>query len=418
MTRQRLANAGIIGGCWLLSAGLLPAYPLLHGPDGPFAAGVSPVTLAAYAAVLTAQVVALLGRRDAPRGAFVCVVALAVPGAWLSRTVGSDLSTLSLVVAAYALAVGRRPRQFAPVLGGGAVVLVIARLAFGFAGATGTTERVLLPVLQVVVELGLPLVAATVVTARREVAEARVERVRSAARQREAELEAATARERTAMARELHDVAAHHLSGMAVMTGAIERMIDTDPALAKESLREVREETTVLLRNLRHLVGLLRQPGPDQSTPGVSLDGIRTLVEDARSRGMTVDLLAHKGPDGRDARLDLGPLAQLAMYRMVQESLANAATHAPGAPCRVTLDDRDPVVVRAVVENAAARVGPMPSRRGGFGLVGMRERADLTGSTLAFGATPDRGWQVTLCTPRETPPEEPGRTPQEEASRR
>lgn len=405
--RQRMVTAAVVAACWLCSAGLLLAYPLLDGPTGLFRTGAPTATVVAYLLVLTAQAGALVGWRSAPTATFVAVVALAVPGAWLSRTVGTDLSGLTVIVAAYALCVGRRLREIAPALGGGAVVLVVARLVLGAAESVGPepahpTERYLLPVLQVALSLGLPLLTAVFVTGRREVAAARLESVRSEAREREAQLETATARERTAMARELHDVAAHHLSGMAVMTGAIERMVDTDPALAKESLREVRKETTLLLGNLRQLVGLLRQPGADQG-PAVSLDGVGALVERARAGGADVELVVHEGAPGLVARHDLGPIAQLAMYRMVQESLANSAIHAPGAPCRVVLDDRDPEAVVATVDSAPSGVGPMPSRRAGLGLVGMRERADLTGSTLTYGRTGDGGWQVSLRTPRESP---------------
>src|SRR5690606_7896237 len=103
----------------------------------------------------------------------------------------------------------------------------------------------------------------------------------------------------------------------------------------------------------------------------------------------------------------VGPLAQLAAYRTVQESLANALRPAPGAPCVVTLaSDEDAVAVTARNEPAgpAAGRGPTAARlggSGGFGLLGMRERAELTGSDLRYGPTPDGGWEVVLRLPRD-----------------
>lgn len=186
-------------------------------------------------------------------------------------------------------------------------------------------------------------------------------------------------------------------------------MIDTDPAAAKASLREVRTETTTLLANLRRLVGLLRQPGAEQGA-GASLDGIPALVDRAEAHGLPTRLQVHEGPAGLDARSDLGPIAQMAMFRMVQESLANAAIHAPGSTCTVILDDRDPAAVVATVTNTAPGSGPLPANRSGLGLVGMRERADLTGSTLTFGPTAAGGWQVRLTSPRDrAAPGEPAR---------
>src|SRR5690606_2546212 len=102
-------------------------------------------------------------------------------------------------------------------------------------------------------------------------------------------------------------------------------------------------------------------------------------------------------------------LAQLAAYRTVQESLANALRHAPGAASHVEiLFGADSLVV--TVRNEAAGRGPTAARgpadvrggSGGFGLLGMRERADLTGADLRYGPTPDGGWEVALRLPRDT----------------
>jgi signal transduction histidine kinase len=215
------------------------------------------------------------------------------------------------------------------------------------------------------------------------------------------------------MARELHDIAAHHLSGIAVMTAALDRQIDTDPDGAKTAVRQVRQQSTAMLRDLRSLVALLRED--DQVRGGVevepeTLGGVPALVDAARLAGRDVRLGVLGADDTQLAALGTGPLAQLAAYRTVQESLANAARHAPGAPCEVVIDVRDPAEVVLVVRNAAPPGGTptAPSGRGGgFGIIGMRERADLTDARLTAGPTADGGWSVRLTMPTDTREDSP-----------
>ena len=90
-------------------------------------------------------------------------------------------------------------------------------------------------------------------------------------------------RERAAMARELHDIAAHHLSGIALMAAVIDRQIDSDPERAHEGVRQVREQSTAVLEDLRRLVGLLRDDAPAERAVE-TVAGIVDLVERARFR--------------------------------------------------------------------------------------------------------------------------------------
>nr|WP_253945306.1 histidine kinase [Nocardioides sp. zg-DK7169] len=221
------------------------------------------------------------------------------------------------------------------------------------------------------------------------------------------------------MARELHDIAAHHLSGIAVMTAAIGTQIDSDPAGAKAAVAQVRQQSTAVLRDLRSLVGLLREDdagagGPDRVRPE-SLAGITALVEDLTTAGRDVGLTVLSG--GHPLGDGVGPLAQLAAYRMAQEALANAARHAPGARAEVVLDDRDPYGVLVTVRNERSPRSGSEQGRDGFGILGMRERAELTGAALVVGPTADGGWEVALRVPRDRleragQAEQPGRTGQ------
>jgi signal transduction histidine kinase len=159
-------------------------------------------------------------------------------------------------------------------------------------------------------------------------------------------------------------------------------------------------------------VGLLREGDPAQL--GVeTLDGIALLTAQVSATGRAVELVTVAADDRGSGHGDvadavplgtgLGPLAQLTAYRIVQESLANAVQHAPGAACRVTIDDRDPEVVVVTVHNDAGSTAPPTARADrGFGLAGMRERAALTAAELHYGPTIDGGWDVSLRLRRDT----------------
>lgn len=213
----------------------------------------------------------------------------------------------------------------------------------------------------------------------------------------------AVAEERTRMARELHDVAAHHLSGIVVQAGAAERLVDTDPERAKAALRDLREQGRATLRDMRSIVGILRasaeastsghQDDDGAGAPVPGLAQLPALVEAARSAGDRVEA-RWSGPE-----VVLPPLADVAVYRTAQEALANARRHAPGARVVLavtTAADRVRLEVESEVrQGSAAHPGqPGPVSRPGLGLTGMRERADLVRGHLDVGPTGRGTWRV------------------------
>ncbi|PRZ09365.1 signal transduction histidine kinase [Isoptericola sp. CG 20/1183] len=263
----------------------------------------------------------------------------------------------------------------------------------------------------------LAYVAATAVGVyvgtRRELETQLRERVEQAEREREALAARAVLEERGRMARELHDVAAHHLSGIVVQAAAAERLVGTDPDRARESLRWIRTQGRSTLDDLRLVVGLLRSgdraDGRDGDAPQPTLDDLPALLTLARSTGADV---RH---EVRGTEQDLPPNAQRTVYRVLQESLANARRHAPGQPVTVVVDHRPDEVVltvrnRVVVpgDGPAAAGRPAEGRPGraappGHGIIGMSERAALVGGTLQASVTPDGAWLVRLAVPREAP---------------
>ncbi|WP_277207648.1 sensor histidine kinase [Isoptericola croceus] len=245
----------------------------------------------------------------------------------------------------------------------------------------------------------LSYVAATLVGAyvgtRRELETQLRGRVEQAEREREALAAQAILEERGRMARELHDVAAHHLSGIVVQAAAAERLVDTDPARARESMRWIRTQGRETLDDLRLVVGILRSGDGHDSpadAPQPTLDDLPGLLDLAWSVGTVV---RH---DVRGEAWDLPSNTQRTVYRVVQEALANARRHAAGKPVDLQLDyRRDELAV--TVRNPAAGRAARPAARG-HGIIGMSERAAVVGGTLTAGPVSGNAWRVRLTVPR------------------
>jgi signal transduction histidine kinase len=418
MSADRRRDLVVAGCSWLCGVVLVVAVAVVAAtqpgaiPDAPqWGSGGSWVGLA----LVTAQGLVLLRRRAQPRSTLVAVAA-AVPVAALADVgAATGATSVAVIVAAYSLVVTTRFARAAPALAAATGLAALAELVTQTQADAAWGVAIASALLQGLGTLAVPTAAGTVVRSLNETRTARDERSLAVAREQAALVQVAVARERTAMARELHDIAAHHLSGIAVMTGAIGRQIDVDPEGAKAAVQQVREQSTAMLRDMRSLVGLLREE-PTEVAPSAgrqeSLSGITALVDAARTTGADVRLTVIGRADGRPPGVEVGPLAQLAAYRTVQEALANAARHSPGAHCEVVVDARDPAEVLVTVSNGAPREGPGPALpvSGGFGLVGMRERAELTDARLEAGPTADGGWRVSLSLPTQ---DDAGRTARE-----
>jgi len=366
---------------------------------------------------VTVQAAVLLGvvsgLRGSPRLGLVAVAAVVLAAAAAGLGVATGVTSVAVLIAAYTVMVDAPWPRPASALVTAAVLVGAGDLVRAVRADEWSAGTLPAAALQGVGTVGLAAVVGAIVMSRRETARARVGRDAAIAGEQVALTQAAVARERVAMARELHDIAAHHLSGIAVMTAALDRQIDTDPEGAKIAVRQVRQQSTAMLRDLRSLVALLRDDDRGLDVQPETLRGIPVLVDTARLAGRDVELSVLGATAAAIPSLGIGPLAQLAAYRTVQESLANAARHAAGARCEVVIDVRVPSEVVIVVRNdpppppppgvAAAPVTP----GSGFGIVGMRERADLTDARLSAGPTPDGGWVVQLTIPTEPTEDSP-----------
>lgn len=325
------------------------------------------------------------------------VHALVVPGLTF------NLTTIAVSFGVFWVAVrqpSKRLRAVVPVvifLIGGAQAINDVRSGAGLDIAVIATALV-----QSLVVAGIPLVIGLFFAARNDARASRDKEVLALKRERDALVQAAVSRERMAMSRELHDIAAHHISGIAILASAIYRQVDVDPEAAKVAAQQVRAQSKTVLDDLRSVIGLLRD-GAESSRAVETLAAVSDLVELRRKAGTQMEFVLLTS--AHELGLGVGPLGQLVAYRMVQESLANAATHAPGANGRVEIDDRHPKRLRVTVSNDGAHA-PDLGPGGGFGLVGMRERAELVGAEVFFGATEGGGWEVRLTIPRDATTED------------
>lgn len=206
--------------------------------------------------------------------------------------------------------------------------------------------------------------------------------------------------ERTTIARELHDVVAHHMSVVAIQAEAAPYRVENPPPELEQAFATIRENAVAALTELRRVLGVVRAEdyqAPDAPQPTLAdLDGLLANVRDA---GLEVE----KTATGAVRELPQG--VELSAYRIVQEALSNVLRHAPGASARVELS----YVLGGLglrVVNGPPRGLVKPSPGAGHGITGMRERVTMLNGELTAGATEDGGYEVAAFIPvpkEETP---------------
>ncbi|MBM7056458.1 sensor histidine kinase [Streptomyces durocortorensis] len=275
---------------------------------------------------------------------------------------------------------------------------------------------------------GLAGAAGDAVRSRRAFVDAIRERAERAERTREEEARRRVAEERLRIARDLHDVVAHHIALVNVQAGVAAHVMDKRPDQAKEALAHVRDASRSALNELRVTVGLLRQQGdpeaPTEPAPGLAVLG--ELVDTFRNAGLPVEVACAEGGERLPAAVDL------AAYRVIQEALTNVRKHAgTGARAEVSVVRVGATVEVTVLDNGRGSAGRRPGigpgggpgpadgppddgdglDSGGHGLVGMRERVTALGGALTAGPRYGGGFRVHAILPVEArtgEPERPG----------
>ena len=341
---------------------------------------------------------------DPGAGAVVLVLATTLPLVWRRRRPLAVGLTTGLATAAYGFA--PYPDLAMPIAIGG-VVGMYSVAAWGGRRAALVAGGVAAVVVAVVMTLpradadvvdaafvSLSLAGAWVLGDRARVQRALAaelqERAGRLERDRAEDARRAVASERARIARELHDVVAHHVSMMVVQAEAGPVAVEGDPARAAGAFEAIAATGRQALVEMRRLLGVLRGDG-DQApslAPQPGLADVGSLVEQVGRAGLRVELVV----EGAQVPLPAG--VELSAYRIVQEALTNAVKHAGPGRARVLVRyGEDDLRLRVVDEGRADEPGP-PGGRAGVGLVGMRERVHLFGGELHAGPGPDGGFTV------------------------
>jgi signal transduction histidine kinase len=335
------------------------------------------------AAELTAMGLALYPRRRYP-GAVLAVIAALVVALQIQHT-SLEAAFIAVLVASYSAALHGTARLARTLL----ILAPVAIAGIGIGEALGTDAwlRAHSPIPTILAASGAWLVGLLV----RGQFAARAEHIAALAEHAELEsarAERATLAERIRIARELHDIVAHHVSIVVILAEGAQRMVDKDLPRAREAMAEVERTGRTALDEMRRLLGLLGVSTP--YTPAFGLADVDDLAERSRLPG-TLDVSLVRRGEARDVPADVG----LTVYRVVQESLTNVLKHAGPATVTVELEFTPADLQVTVTDDghgATAALGGLPGA--GRGTTGMRERVTAAGGTLSTGPKPGGGYRV------------------------
>ncbi|WP_410539730.1 sensor histidine kinase [Streptomyces sp. KL2] len=377
---------------WLPPAALAAAqvawWPLDALRSGGAAPGPVAVGAGLLAVCLAASVLGL--RRQAPVGALAGVTAVAVLGPAASFPGALDVfGSAGVALALHAVAV--RCEAAAIVIAGAAHLcwqLLWGTVLYG--GSRGAAAGLVLAALPHLVGIGTGLGRRRRLAARHAAA-ARLARA-------EEERSRAADEERHRLARELHDVGAHHLTSVVVTAEAARRLGGSRPELAAEALETAARDGRETVSTLRELVAVMRTEAE-----------VEPRTWNGRVAELATGVGGLGGPVETDIRADLPGRVGETVFGIVREALTNTLRHAPGAAVRVTVGHRGGLL-EMTVDNDAPPAGTVPHASGavhglgaGRGLAGMRERAAAAGGRLTAGPRPGGGWRVRAELPADGP---------------
>jgi signal transduction histidine kinase len=329
--------------------------------------------------VISVMALSLLRRRDRPLVAVICCgIGMPLSAAVLTAPPYIFVSILMMSTASYSAGVHLERR------------LAIRGLAIVVASLT--TVVLIFDPSDWIFPIGIfgvaPWLAGRTIRTQTMLARELAEKAELAEHAREEEERRAIARERSRIARELHDVLAHNLSVMVVQAGGARRIVDKRPDQAAQVADLIERTGREALAELRHLFGPVRHGDGEDLHGPVGIDRVEELAARARAAGLSV----HVHVEGERVRLPTG--VDLTAYRVVQEALTNTLKHGGRAQASVTVSYEPNELVLSIEDDGAGTRDELGELGGGHGLVGMRERVELYGGLLQAGSRPGGGFAV------------------------
>ena len=353
--------------------------------------------------ILTAMGLVLYPRRRYPAAVLGAVAAGVVALIALGASLGG--SFLAVLCACYSAAVYGSRRLVIGLVAGAVAVIVLIGIPESFGFGRGVLRAIPVPtILAAAGAVLFGLVIRSQFSARTAQLAVMAERAEWATAQREQEARRATLAERLRIARELHDIVAHHVSVVVIQAQGAQRVADREPARARQAMADVERTARTALEEMRRMLGLLRSP--DDAEDSGSLDvahgaaDIAALADRMTGSGVAVTVRTTGEPFGVPE--DVG----LALYRIAQEALTNVLKHAGPAHAEVHLHYGEQLEITVADDGrgaAAVLTGAAPPGAG-RGITGMRERVAMLGGSITAGPQPGGGFRVYAVIPRPGTP--------------
>ncbi|HEX8629061.1 MAG TPA: sensor histidine kinase [Catenuloplanes sp.] len=379
-----------------LDAGAAVLWALFCGEAAratPLAGGQEPVWVSWLAAVAIGLPVVVRRPWPLPALAAVFVASAAALGSGVIPVFASPAPLMVLGYVSYAVALIEPTRRSLPALVG-SLSLVVVLLIADRPSAPGQWDDAIMGAAACAVLIGGAWALGWAIRARREYAARSAEQAARSARELARH---AVTEERVRIARELHDIAAHSMSLIAVKASIANHVARARPQEARDALLVIEATSREALAELRRALGVLRSDteSPAALGPAPGLADLPRLAERAAMAGVSVDLAltgpVEQVPEG------LG----LSAYRIVQEAVTNVVRHAGVPRCRATVRiDAAALRITVTDDGVGGPARPLPvTERPGHGLIGMRERALLYGGSCTAGPRPQGGFEVTVTLP-------------------
>lgn len=345
---------------------------------------------------LVATVAPLAVRRRFPFAALVAVTAGFLSARVVFDSLEASITAIVLGLAFYSAAAHSR-RGWRDWAAGACLAVLLAELWRELTvGAPPIEDLLVFQAFQLLLNLALLIAMwalGRAMSASRRRARELVERAEQLEREREEKARRAVFDERVRIARELHDVVAHHVSVMGVQAGAARVVMERDPAKATQALSSIEGSSRQAVVELHRLLGFLRQEGEEEElAPQPSLGQLPALTAQMGAARLPVDLLVE------GATRDLPATVEVSAYRIIQEALTNTLKHAGASSASVRVRYGASEVEVEVVDDGRGQ-GPPPGPGGGNGLIGMRERVNLHGGRLQAGPRAEGGFSVRATFP-------------------